>query len=85
MIIEITSPSTTRHDRLTKFHQYLKAGVREYWIIDPDSKTVSVHILEKGNYITKAYGDTDTVPVHILSGYQINMEEVFDFPDTEEK
>ena len=35
MVMEVLSPSTQRHDRLTKFSLYQRAGVREYWIVDP--------------------------------------------------
>ena len=78
MVIEILSPSSVRHDRLVKFQHYQNAGVREYWIVDPENKIVSVHILENGKYITNAYGDTDAVPVHVLDGCQVNMGDVFE-------
>ncbi|MCL1808114.1 MAG: Uma2 family endonuclease [Oscillospiraceae bacterium] len=77
MIIEILSPSTSRHDKFVKFHKYQKAGVREYWIVDPDSKTVSVHLLKGGEYVVNAYADTDTAPVHVLDGCNIVLGDVF--------
>jgi len=78
MIIEILSPSNTRHDMHVKFRLYQKAGVKEYWIVDPDSRTVSVHILENGKYFRHSYGDTDIVPVEVLDGCQINLTDVFE-------
>jgi Uma2 family endonuclease len=77
MVIEILSPSTARRDKLVKFQQYRKAGVREYWIVDSDSKTVAAHILENDEYITRAYGETDNAPVHILEGCTIELSYVF--------
>ena len=77
LVIEILSPSTARHDKLIKFNAYQRAGVREYWIADPDSKTLSVHVLEIGRYITSAYGDTDIAPVSVLPGCGINLSDVF--------
>jgi Uma2 family endonuclease len=77
MAIEISSPSTTRKDRNLKFNKYYQAGVKEYWIVDPNDKTLAVHILRDGDYITKAYTDEDTVSVHILEGCRIDMSEVF--------
>jgi Uma2 family endonuclease len=77
MIIEILSQSTARYDRVLKFNTYRHAGVREYWIVDPDSKTVTAHILKGGDYATRAYGDTDTAPVHVLQGCEINLTDVF--------
>ena len=77
MVVEVLSPSTLRHDRLIKFNKYLGAGVREYWIVDPESKTVSAHILKDGAYTTSAYSDEDTAPVHVLEGCNIDLGEVF--------
>ena len=80
MVIEILSPSTASRDKVMKFNQYLRAGVREYWIVHPDSKTVSVHVLKDGEYITRAYADTDAVSVHVLEGCTINLSDVFEDP-----
>ena len=77
LVIEILSPSTARFDRLRKFQQYQKAGVREYWIVDPESKTVSVHVHNGVKYVTDAYGDEDKAPVHVLEGFEIDLSSVF--------
>jgi Uma2 family endonuclease len=77
LIIEILSPSEPRRDRVIKFNKYLQAGVREYWIVDPDDKTVSVHILKDGQYVTAAYTDEESISVHILEGCVINLPDVF--------
>lgn len=50
LVIEIASPSTAIHDRNRKYHLYAQAGVSEYWIADPDSRTVEVLLLESGEY-----------------------------------
>ena len=77
MVIEILSPSSGRHDKLTKFDLYRKAGVREYWIVEPETKMIQVCVLKNGEYTIQSYGDTDTVSVHILEGCMINLETVF--------
>jgi len=78
MVVEILSPSTSRHDRILKFKTYLKSGIREYWIIDPDTNTLAVHILKDGDYIIHPYTADDIVSVHTLDGCEINLTDVFE-------
>ena len=77
MIVEILSPATSRMDRVTKFNKYMEAGVKEYWVIDPDTHSAQVHVLKDDSYVTSAYDDTNTVAVSILPGCEINLAEVF--------
>jgi Uma2 family endonuclease len=42
LVIEINSPGTRRRDRRHKRDLYARAGVREYWMIDPDANTITV-------------------------------------------
>jgi Uma2 family endonuclease len=49
LIIEIISPDSQSRDRREKFQEYEAAGVREYWIVDPLSKTVEFYGLGKSN------------------------------------
>ena len=77
MVIEILSPSTAMRDRLLKFNKYQRSGVREYWIVDPDYKTVQVHILESGRYFTTSYGESSNVPVFVLEGCEISLPDVY--------
>ena len=77
MVIEILSPSTSVHDRVVKYKLYLQYGVREYWIVDPDEKSVAAHMLDNGRYYTIAYADSDIAPVYVLEGCKINLTDVF--------
>ena len=77
MVIEVLSPSTASKDKVRKLNKYLEAGVKEYWIVDPADRTVSVCLLESGNYVIKGYTDEGTAPVSILEGCSIDLAEVF--------
>lgn len=81
LIIEILSPSTERMDRLTKFWAYEKAGVKEYWIVAPDTKIVSVFILQDNNRYGRPelYTETDNVIVAIFPDLVIDLSKVFNF------
>jgi len=77
LVIEILSPTTSKHDRITKFNKYMAALVREYWIVDPADKAISVYVLENNKYFAYAYGDADVITVSVLRGCQINTADVF--------
>jgi Uma2 family endonuclease len=82
MAIEIVSESNSSSYMRKKFNIYMKSGVREYWVIDPD-KGVVVHLLENEKYFTQMYSGTDKIPVHVLEGCEIDLSEMFE-PDEEE-
>lgn len=78
MVVEILSPSTQRHDRFTKFRLYQRAGVREYWIVDPDSGIAQSFVLEDGRYSVKEFGAAgDKMKVNVLEDCVIDLSEVF--------
>jgi len=78
MVAEIISPSTVRKDKIRKFNLYQQAGVTEFWILDPTSRVVTVHILQDGRYTTTYYSDTDTINVHVLEDCEITLSDVFE-------
>lgn len=51
-IIEVVSQDTMHHDTIRKLKLYFNVGVREYWIVDPDDKTVIVYNFEKETKIS---------------------------------
>lgn len=79
LIIEITSPTTSRLDLKDKFNLYEKAGVREYWIADPNGKTVMVFKQgEEGRYSRPdMYAEEDEIPVGIFKDLKVDLREVF--------
>ena len=78
LVMEILSPSTMRHDRFTKFNLYQRAGIREYWIVDPSSKSIQVFVLEDGNYKAQDFGTVgDIIKVNVLDSCFIELSKVF--------
>jgi len=78
LVIEIVSPSNTHSELFLKFQYYMKAGVKEYWVIDPERKNVQVHIYENGRYITSLYEDNARIPVIVLAGLEVDIEALWE-------
>lgn len=75
-IAEILSKDSLRRDRVQKKRDYEKHGVAEYWIIDPEKKTIERYLLnEKGKYILQP--DTEIVSILTLPGLTFNQAALF--------
>jgi Uma2 family endonuclease len=57
IVIEITSPSSQRIDRIRKSATDATFGVPEYWIVDPETETILVQVLVDGRYQPSVGGD----------------------------
>jgi Uma2 family endonuclease len=78
LIVEILSPSTGKHDRWLKYKLYERAGVKEYWIVEPQNETVEVYMLEDNRYMLHGvYGKEDAVKVGSFDGLTIDLNVVF--------
>jgi Uma2 family endonuclease len=83
LVVEILSPSTVKYDLLYKFNKYLEAGVREYWIADPDEKTLSAYVLEGDRFVFSDYKGEAVVPSAVLPGFTFDLRSVFTAPANE--
>lgn len=70
LLVEILSPSTYSKDMLWKNSKYQKAGVREYWMVDPGKRKVLVNLFEKreGEYRSRVYSFDEEIPIGISRG-----------------
>ena len=64
-IIEIVSPASKRMDYYTKLFKYRTAGVKEYWIVDPDKSRIIVYNFEQSTM--DEYSFTDSVKAGIYN------------------
>jgi Uma2 family endonuclease len=78
-IAEITSPSSLKRDIEEKYQVYEKYGVREYWVIFPETKSVNVFVLdENGKYqVGGMYASDSRIKVNIFNDLEIDLTEIF--------
>ncbi len=78
LVVEVLSPSTKKIDQQQKRRIYEQNGVREYWLIDPVSKSVRQLILtEKGYDQDRVLSEGDTLASVVLAGLRIPVAELF--------
>jgi len=73
LVVEVVSRESRTRDRLEKYREYAEAGVAEYWLIDPQQKTVEVYALsDSGAYEPVRAGDPSRATSVVLPGLWID-------------
>ncbi len=60
LVVEILSKATAERDRGVKARRYAELGIRHYWLVDPDARSVECHRLSGRTYERTAVADGDT-------------------------
>lgn len=78
LVIEILSPFTAERDGTIKLDLYARHGVREYWIVDPDAKTVMLLWRGRSRFeVVSIYGAEQNLRSPTLRGFSLDLAEVF--------
>jgi Uma2 family endonuclease len=80
LAIEVLSESNRRHDEVTKRKLYERAGVKEYWIVDPEIETVKVHLLTEGALSRVAElsrEGSERLGSPLMPGFAMDLERLF--------
>lgn len=72
-IIEIVSPENSSHDYIRKLNLYADTGVREYWIVNPQEKTILVYYFDETNFAPKSHTFNDKIKVNIYTDLYIDF------------
>jgi Uma2 family endonuclease len=77
LVVEVLSPSSKHYDTVMKLGKYMKAGVRECWLVDPENELVRVYInTGNGEEEQTCHNWGGDIPVGIFPGFSINMKKV---------
>lgn len=80
LVIEIVSPGAEneRRDRVVKRQLYGKHGVREYWIVYPESRSIEIYVFD-GHALNLAnrFTETDELTSTVLHGYRVQVQKLF--------
>jgi len=79
LVVEILSPATAYYDLRKKFKVYERCGVKEYWIVDPEEKSVQVFVPKDGKFVLDQEAEgTGEVSSHVLPGFTVRLESIFE-------
>jgi Uma2 family endonuclease len=78
LVVEIVSEGDAKRDRIEKPEDYARAGIPEYWIIDPETKTLDVLRLEGESYKLLAHlAENDTLTSPTFPGFDYALKDLF--------
>jgi len=77
LVIEVLSPGTERRDRTYKLQLYCRYGVRECWLVDPETETIEVlGLSSEGTQFRGRYGAHDIVSSQVLADLEFRVREI---------
>jgi Uma2 family endonuclease len=76
LAIEVLSPATRETDRGEKFFEYAHAGVREYWLVDPEKRSIEVYTLQGHVYEPVTLAQEHACS-KLLEGFCVSPNEIF--------
>jgi Uma2 family endonuclease len=81
LAVEVVSPHTRERDEIEKYQLYARSGVREYWIVDPADKTVTICRRAPGNRLitsaTLTADADDALTTPLLPGFSTSVRNLF--------
>ena len=80
LVVEVLSPSNRRMDLIVKRALYATFGVPEYWIVDPEKRTISVNLLRGAHYADTTFTQGPIVSP-ALPGLAIDFDAIFAMPE----
>lgn len=75
LVIEILSPASRYYDTFSKLYKYEMFGVKEYWIVNPLKKSITLYNFS--SKINEDYTDADILKSFAFTGLEIKLEEIF--------
>ena len=72
--VEIVSPESVERDRKTKFGEYEKAKIKEYWLIDPEKKQAEFYRLSESGFYQLVDTTDGVFYSEILPGFFLRVE-----------
>jgi Uma2 family endonuclease len=78
LVMEVVSPGRRRTDKLHKVRDYARAGIAEYWLVDPEAQVILVHVLKGELYeVRQSAAPGEAARSAALAGFEIAVDAAF--------
>ena len=78
LVVEILDPPTAERDRTIKLDLYAQHGVKEYWIVDPDTRTAMMLLRGESRFeVGGIYGEGQSLCSPTLAGFGVDLDAIF--------
>ncbi|PRY86740.1 Uma2 family endonuclease [Mongoliibacter ruber] len=78
LVVEVLSPGNKQMELQRKYEVYEESGVKEYWIVDPEGKTVLIYTLTQGKYSASRWmTEGDVARSSVIPGFELDLDEFF--------
>lgn len=78
LIVEFNDDDTEENNRGVKFNEYENKGVKEYWMVNPNNKTVEQYILDKGIFDFIGLTNSGKIKSLLIKNFVVSIEEIFE-------
>lgn len=77
MVIEIVSENSAYRDIVQKKNLYARFGVKEYWIVIPETEEIEIYMLEENHYqLYKTYRKNESLESPVLKGLRMELNNI---------
>ena len=79
LVVEVLSPATRSRDLVIKLNLYMKSGVAEYWVVDPDTKRIFQYIFDEKRELKQQniFTEQEEIESAEFSNLRIKLEDLF--------
>jgi Uma2 family endonuclease len=82
LVVEVISETSRSYDRVVKLGFYASIGVPEYWIVDPEAKTLERLVLDGSTYrVVEALADDQTFAPASFAGFSVSLRSLWVLPE----
>lgn len=79
LVVEVVSPGQTNRERDYRYKhtEYAARGITEYWIVDPETRQVTLCLWVNGQYEDRAYSGAEVIQSTVVPGFGLTVAQIF--------